>query len=289
MGKSKLGKAAPDQRAFPLEEWLYQPDQTQTCTDAFYRFISEYDKIIGLFFFTVGLASRADEIQRIATEALASPKEGEPPKPPRASAVSRVKSYSRLLSRNMVTDMVNNFLCYLSEILQEVVRKRPEVLRSKETLTTHEVLQFGRINDLVAYIADKKVSDLSYGSLGGLREFMTDRLGVEMFQSDHEHMLLTVFIELRNIHTHNRGVVNELFLKRVHTNTYATFEFVKGRPYHVDFDRFVSLSRNAIEVAIHIDTALANKFKLKRTHYKRQLAKERAKERGKLGDALIWG
>jgi hypothetical protein len=41
-------------------------------------------------------------------------------------------------------------------------------------------------------------------------------------------------------------------------------------------DEFAVLSRNAIAVALRLDEMLAKKFKLKRSHYKKRLAKERA-------------
>ena len=107
-----------------LRQWLYNPDETQICTNAFYRFISEYDKIIGLFFFIINIATRADEMRRMAAEALAHPN---PPPMTMPKVFNRVQSFSPQLSRNLVTNMANNFLCYVSEILQEVVKKRHEV------------------------------------------------------------------------------------------------------------------------------------------------------------------
>jgi hypothetical protein len=60
-------------------------------------------------------------------------------------AFKRVKEYSWQLSRDRVVSMVNNFHCYPSEILQEVMRKKHEILRSSEQLTTEEALQFNRV------------------------------------------------------------------------------------------------------------------------------------------------
>jgi hypothetical protein len=231
-----------------------------------------------LFFFTVNLASRADEVRRVASEALQ--KAGEPAKPVEALAFKKVQTYSSLLSRNLVTSMANNLLCYISEIVQQVVKKRHEILRSSEKLTTEEVLQFKRISDIVTFIADRKINELSYGGPREMQEFIADRLGVEMFNDDKERMLLTILVELRNIHTHNRGIVNKLFLNRLGCNYYDDFQFELGKLYHVNFDQFVTLSRNAIAVAMRLDDRLAAKFRVKRFHYKKRLAKERGPAAG---------
>jgi hypothetical protein len=149
-----------------------------------------------LFLFTVTLAARVDEVRKIASTALQ--KVGEPANPVDDSMFKQVRTFSPLLSRTLITNMANNFLCYLSEILQEVVRKRHEVLRSSEKLTTEEVLQFKRMNDIISFIADRKINELSYRGLMQMNEFIADRLGVEMFKDDKERMLLTIFVELRN-------------------------------------------------------------------------------------------
>lgn len=259
------------------QTWLYNPQQTQTCTDAFYRFIAEYDKIIALFFFIINTASRIDEMQAIAAKALEDAETGDKPTEEfnKKAAFKRVQEFSKLLSRNLIVGMANNFLCYLSEILQGVVTKKHEVLRSGERLTTEEILQFGTIQDLRAYIADKKINELSYGGLRQMEAFISDRLGIEMFQTDEQRTLLTIFVELRNIHTHNRGTVNHLFLNRIGAG-HKEFEFKLGHLYHVDFDRFILLSKSAIEVALRLDDLLAKKFRLRRSHYKKRLTKERA-------------
>ncbi len=79
---------------------------------------------------------------------------------------------------------------------------------------------------------------------------------------EHERILLTILSELRNIQTHNRGVVNRLFLNRVGRSTYEDFEFVWGQAYVVPLTRFATLARNAIDIAVRLDQRLVAKFGL---------------------------
>jgi len=218
-----------------------------------------------------------DHVQALAAHALADKKD-------RAEktvddfnknlAFSKVKQYSRLLSRDLIVSMANNFNSYLSEILQSVMTKKHEVLRSSERITIEDALQFNRVQELRAFIVDRKINELSYAGQKQIQEFIAERLGIEMFSTNTERVLLTILNELRNIHTHNRGTVNQLFLNRIGTE-HPQFPFVLRQQYHVDFGQFVLLSRNAIHVAQRLDELLAVKFKLKRSKYKNRLAKGR--------------
>ena len=258
--------------------WVYDPKKTHTCTEAFYRFVEEYDKIIGLFFFTVTTASHVDRVRAVAAHALADEESRKKPIEQFNEELmsKRIRQYSKQLSRDLIISMANNFLCYLSEILQDVMIRKHEILRSSERITTEEALQFSRVQDLRAFIADRKINELSYGGLRQMRDFISERLGVEMITTDEQGTLLTIFVELRNIHTHNRGVVNQLFLNRIGAG-HPKFSFKLGHAYHANFDQFVLLSRNTMEVAQKLDDMLARKFRLKRARYKERLEKDRKK------------
>jgi hypothetical protein len=264
-------------------ERLYDPRGTGRCSDPLYRFISEYDDIVQAFFFTVLTATNIDKVRGIVSRALEENEDtfkGEQVKDTskgekehlKGEAFKRVRKFSPLLSRNLVVGMANNFFSYVSEMLQHVLRRKPEALRSSERLTNEEVLQFTRVKELIAYMADKKVNELAYGGLKGVEEYVRERLGIAMFDNEDERIKLTILAELRNVHTHNRGIVNELFLKRVGQKKYGDFDFTLGKTMHVDFDKFVVLSRNAIDVAIRLDANLGKKFGVRRTAFSTRLS-----------------
>jgi hypothetical protein len=259
---------ATDEEAKRVVETLYRPNKTEEYSEPMFRFIAEYDTIVQAFFFTVMTAVHIDGVKDIAAKALGkSNSAGEESAEKQLKAFDRVRGYSPLFSRNLIMGMANNFFSFVSETLQVVLRKRPEVLRSSERLTNEEVLQFTRINELVAYMADKKVNELAYGGLKGVEDYVKERLGLALFDDEVERLRLTVLAELRNIHTHNRGVVNELFLKRIGHQKVDDLQFKLGQRTHVDFEHFAILSRNAIIVAKRLDVNLCKKFRIKRAKY----------------------
>ena len=85
---------------------------------------------------------------------------------------------------------------------------------------------------------------------------------------------MALFVELRNIHTHNRSKANDLFLFRISKHK-TKYKFTKGKEYYLNFDQFAEFSRNAIEIAARLDKELCGKFKIKRFRYKKRLERDR--------------
>lgn len=260
-------KTARATRADPLV--MYDDRWIKACTPTLDRFLSQHKQTLGIFFLMLELVTRIDHVQAVAAQALDDDR-----KPldhyKKDVALKRLQEFSSVNSTNLVTNTANNFLCYLSEILQEVVRKRHEILKSSERLTTEEALQFSRFEDLVAFIADRKINELAYGGLRAMSDFVADRLGVELFEDEEKRMLVTILVELRNVQTHNRGIINQLFANRIGCLTYDDFHFKVGERYHVDLDRLGKLARAAIDVAERLDVSLSKKFGLRRLRRKPQ-------------------
>ena len=98
-----------------------------------------------------------------------------------------------------------------------------------------------------------------------MEKYFDDRLGVRMFPNNRQRELLRLFVEVRNINVHNGGIVNDLFANRV--GTVEGFAYTKGKTFHVDMDALVTLSENAMQVAMHIDATVGTKFGLlRKTH-----------------------
>ncbi|OYU69407.1 MAG: hypothetical protein CFE28_04965 [Alphaproteobacteria bacterium PA2] len=247
-------------------------DPNRLCTHALYRFVHDYRETVRFFFFTVTLATRSDKMRLIASKALAEvgakPEHIEVYDEVQANpspVFDQLKKYGSIQSQNLVLRATNAFLLYYSEIIQAAIFKRPEILKSKQTIRWDELLGFTRFDDVVRYLIDKKVNELSYAGLGQMEEFMFERLGLAGSITDEQRALTAILVEIRNIYTHNRGVVNGIFLARV--ENHMGFHFVDGKYFHVDLDMFSRLSGNCLEVAYAIDEAVAKKFGLKRKRY----------------------
>ncbi|WP_448663516.1 hypothetical protein ACG3SL_02260 [Sphingomonas sp. CJ20] len=260
---------------------VFYPSPDTVCTEAFSHFLGEYHANLDFFFFVVQLVGRLDENRLTASKALLTT-ETDPVK--RAyyeqsiaapdATLDQLKKHSTVQSRNLTNGIVNAFQRYFSAIINAAALKRPELISSSQTVRIDDVLRFKKHKDLVSFIIDRKINDLSYGGLSDMEKYFSDRLGVRMFDNDRQKDLLRFFFEVRNINVHNGGVVNDLFSSRV--KTVDGFPYTNGRALHVDMEALVALSDNAMRVAMRIDSAIGGKFGLQRKAHRSWKRMEKA-------------
>lgn len=248
---------------------LLQPDERELCTMTLRRFLKRHHAVFDFFFFGIHLAVRTDEMRMTAAKALASvgrekdvenlKRTEEDPKP----AQDKLNSFGDLQSENIVIRLADNFLSFLSELIQEAFLRRPEMLRSEEKIRLDDVLRFSRYSDLTAFLVDRKINELSYGGIGEVEKFLQQRTGLSLFESEEEKTLLVLVIELRNIYSHSRGVVSETTLRRV-ANLETKWQFEKGKKFGVGYDEIVALANNLMVIARRLDAAFAEKFRIRR-------------------------
>jgi hypothetical protein len=122
-------------------------------------------------------------------------------------------SGARLLSEFMLSRAVDNFQCYLADILLAVFVVRPETLRSSDRIKVDEVLECASIDEVVSRLAQRKTEELMYNSASDIVEFMSDRLGLGIKADEQSIVQAIEAIAVRNAIVHNRGLANERFLR----------------------------------------------------------------------------
>jgi len=73
----------------------------------------------------------------------------------------RFSTHEPLLQEMVVVRFVDNFLCYLGELLALIFGTRPETLRSSEQERIDFVLQYDSMDELRAALAEKRVERLA--------------------------------------------------------------------------------------------------------------------------------
>ncbi|WP_316980213.1 hypothetical protein [Shumkonia mesophila] len=225
-----------------------------------------------LFFFGLNLSTTVDRNRFIATKALDGfDVNDEHIKKEynfeHGDAFKKFKSFSNINSENMCIRTTDNFLCYLSDTIQHCMIKRPELLRSSEEIKVEDVLRFSNHKNLVSFLVDRKINELSYGGINGVIKFINSRTGIQLVNSDEEKLFLNFSIELRNIYTHNRGIVNDIFIRRL-GDIPGKFKYERGKRFHADFDTIAELANNLYTIASRLDENVSEKFKFKRKKYK---------------------
>jgi hypothetical protein len=258
-----------DQESPPLAMTHFMPDRTTLSTEPFSQFLAEYRSNVNAFFFITNVVSRVDSTRVIAAKALLpGAKTNEERDSLQASVenhdetLKALNKHAGVMSMNLTNGVVSAFQRYFSSIVQAAALKQPLLLASSQQIRVDDILRFSRHRDLVSFIVDRKVNELAYGGLIDLEKFFSERLGVRMFDSNDERERLRLFIEARNINVHNGGIVNDIFLSRA--GSVEGFQYTRGKRFQLDFDELFTLTVNAMKVAMHIDAAVAAKFRIKR-------------------------
>ncbi|WP_330746980.1 hypothetical protein [Chryseobacterium sp. CP-77] len=114
------------------------------------------------------------------------------------------------LGTMMYIKIVDNFQNYFKEILSEIVKIRPEILKSKETEKLDFILSFNSREEMINAISEKKINSLFYLGINDLKKYFSKKLNVEIFK-DREYEI-NLIVKQRNLAVHNRSVINKEFI-----------------------------------------------------------------------------
>lgn len=110
---------------------------------------------------------------------------------------------------------VESFNLYLQKILVEIFTSRPEMLCSEGKIEISKVLEITDKSDLINYIAEKKINELSYKSLDDIAKYIESITGEKLFKDKQHKRIAILAHEIRNLIAHNDCVINERFLSRL--------------------------------------------------------------------------
>jgi hypothetical protein len=119
----------------------------------------------------------------------------------------------RLFGEVLLRLIVDNFHCYLADVLRLVFLTDPRTLRSSDRVEVEEVLDCVSIEEFASRMAERKTDELSYKGFSSIVGFISDRLGVEMDTEANHFRLATEAIAARNLVVHNRCRANERFIR----------------------------------------------------------------------------
>lgn len=166
------------------------------------------------------------------------------------------EQHEPLFCEILLCKYVDNFILYLSELLREIFRSKPEILRSGDQERLDFVLQFETMEEFIEALVERKVERLAFLGIRDLNEFFKERLGFalgskEQLQNIHEA------VEIRNIIVHNRGVISPTFKRRL-----PSFKGCVGEPVNVDYEMSKRYCHSLEEIVRDLDRVASLKFGL---------------------------
>jgi hypothetical protein len=141
------------------------------------------------------------------------PKPGE--QPPPESAVAQMENiHSAVLNEMAFCRDANSFLTYLADLMTLIYEKYPKKLPSNKQTTYGFCIEHHMAGDLMPALAEETVMALTHQNLDALAKYFKKNLDLALFTKDAHAASASLCVDIRNIITHNRGIVNRFFIHR---------------------------------------------------------------------------
>lgn len=172
--------------------------------------------------------------------------------------IESVKSRYQIDREFLVTKIVDSFQHYLSKMLRRVFVERPEILKSEGSIKIKELLEYSDMNELIGFLADRKVNELAYSGLPKVIQYLKKDLGLNFDTETTEFKEACELIEVRNIIVHNDCKVSDIFLRRT-----SRTDLKKDEDFPLTPEYANKGSKELVRVASTLDLEFLAHFKLK--------------------------
>lgn len=170
---------------------------------------------------------------------------------------SDLLSLPELCLRMTYVHLITLFEAALSDIIRAALLYRPQMLKSKRMISYEDILSEPDMGSLVAKIVDKEISDLTYGSIDDLIEYLKNKLHIPIDFLPEEKEELNWCKAQRNLLVHNQGRVDAKFLQMKAVGKYSMGECIVITELDWDDARYL-LER----IVLALESAVIRKFRL---------------------------
>lgn len=159
------------------------------------------------------------------------------------------------MARIQLCEIVNNFNCYLAEIIAELFKVNPHFFKlRKHQIRVSEIADYNSKDEIFEHIVWNLVEKLTREKLDNIKEFFKE-LGIESNFDDTHYKNVKRGIEIRNLFVHNRGIVNQHFK----TNTRIP-DLIIGEKFELTPEDFDGIYLGTVLCVTSLDSVIVNKF-----------------------------
>jgi hypothetical protein len=138
------------------------------------------------------------------------------------------------LPRVVLYEAVSQFEALFFNLVGSLLQFNPKALSQKRQVTVGDVLGASDYNHLLQALIAREVSELQYKTPADWFAFLGKIINLDL--RDDDVLRLAELKATRDVHLHNRGVVNEIYLRKAGPLARAALGFALpvGRPYVYD-------------------------------------------------------
>lgn len=170
---------------------------------------------------------------------------------------SDLLSLPELCLRMAYVHLITLFEAALSDMIRAALLYKPQILKSKKMISYEDILNEPDMGSLVAKIVEKEVSDLTYGSIDDLVEYLKNKLHLPIDLLPEEKDELNWCKAQRNLLVHNQGKVDAKFLRMRSVVKYSL-----GENIIITESNWNDASYLLERIVLALQSALVRKFKL---------------------------
>lgn len=122
--------------------------------------------------------------------------------------------YPRILTELTFVALVARFEAFFADLLRFIFSNRPEMMKSRNSITYEEVLSYESMTLLTLDLADQEVQRLSFKSFKDQATELEKRFGLRVGTTTEDIETLAEAFSRRNLLLHSDGFVNDLYLNR---------------------------------------------------------------------------
>jgi hypothetical protein len=188
----------------------HPPTQITCGCAAYMDRVHELREFISAFFSMVkSFEPLTAAVQKTAPEKLSKLRQRTIP------AVYNYSVHRQFLNELVLSRTVETFDLYVLTTLRAIFRVRPEMLKSESPIAVATIVELRNFEDILTYIAERRLHELSFKPLSELDKFIQSRTGISLFGTPEVYRTALIASEVRNLVAHNDCLVNDLFRHRV--------------------------------------------------------------------------
>lgn len=139
---------------------------------------------------------------------------------------------------------------YIKDLIRNIYLENKDILEKTDKKLTYErIFSFTSLDELYEYVIDRECEKVGYLSYEELCEYLTKKLCLNLFNVEDLKDDMIEICELRNILVHNKGIMNEKFIKKVRKDRYS-----QGQKIEIDRDLMIRSINMIHEVVTRLDS-----------------------------------
>ena len=108
-------------------------------------------------------------------------------------------THRQFVNEMMLSRAVESFDLYVLTVLREIFTAKPEMLKSESAIDAATVIDLRNFDEIIFYLAERKLHELSFKPLSDLSKYIESRTGILLFKNEEVYETVLLASEVRNL------------------------------------------------------------------------------------------